>query len=521
MAASAPGKLILFGEHAVVFGEPALATAINLRAEVYARTHPEWRADGGSIDEPRYRYVKAAIAKVKTSGPLWLEVRSMVPSGAGLGSSAAVTVATLGTLHGMGGSLDAKTIASEAFEVEYEVQGRASPIDTSTASAGGCLLVLPKPQGDLLWTIERDARRWCLHRTDLPPLDFVIGNTGISAATGPLVSNVKERVEHDRKAADAVREIGRITLDGMEALRRNDLAAAERSAGPRPLHIDPAAGWTALEGPAGPRRREMAEDLGLVEDGAVYAEGERIVEVGPTADVLGRHPQASVKIDATGQTVLPGFVDAHTHAVFAGSREHEVEWKAQGMGYREIAARGGGILHTVRATRETHEEDLARTAAERFRLMLAFGTTTVEAESGSGLRIEDDLQVQRAAAKGGQLAGIDVVRTFLGAHAIPPEFEGRADAYVEVVAGDMIDAVVSSRLASFCDVFVDDGCFTADQGRRILTRAKSAGLGGKVHADELADTDGAGLAAEIDAASAGHLLHPSSAGIDALARTST
>ncbi len=228
MAASAPGKLILFGEHAVVFGEPALATAINLRAEVYARPHPEWRADGGSIDEPRYRYVKAAIAKAKTSGPLWLEVRSMVPSGAGLGSSAAVTVATLGTLHGMRGSIDAKTIAREAFEVEHEVQGRASPIDTSTASAGGGLLVLPKPQGDLLWTIERDARRWCLHRTDLPPLDFVIGNTGISAATGPLVANVKERVEHDPKAAEAVREIGRITLDGLEALRRNDLSAAGR-----------------------------------------------------------------------------------------------------------------------------------------------------------------------------------------------------------------------------------------------------------------------------------------------------
>ena len=228
MAASAPGKLILFGEHAVVFGEPALATAINLRAEVYARPHPEWRADGGSIDEPRYRYVKAAIAKVKTSGPLWLEVRSMVPSGAGLGSSAAVTVATLGTLHGMGGSIDAKTIAREAFDVEHEVQGRASPIDTSTSSAGGGLLVLPKPQGDLLWTIERDARRWCLHRTDLPPLDFVIGNTGISAATGPLVANVKERVDHDPKAAEAVREIGRITLDGLEALRRNDLAAAGR-----------------------------------------------------------------------------------------------------------------------------------------------------------------------------------------------------------------------------------------------------------------------------------------------------
>ncbi len=228
MAASAPGKLILFGEHAVVFGEPALATAINLRAEVFARPHPEWRADGGSIDEPRYRYVKAAIAKAKSAGPLWLEIRSMVPSGAGLGSSAAVTVATLGAVHGLGGSIDAKRIAREAFEVEHEVQGRASPIDTSTASAGGGLLVLPKPQDGLLWTIERDARRWYLHRTDLPPLDFVIGNTGISAATGPLVANVKERVDRDPKAAEAVREIGRITLDGLQALRRTDLATAGR-----------------------------------------------------------------------------------------------------------------------------------------------------------------------------------------------------------------------------------------------------------------------------------------------------
>jgi mevalonate kinase len=226
MAASAPGKLILFGEHAVVFGEPALATAINLRAEVYARPHPEWRADGGSLDEPRYRYVKAAIAKAKAAEPLWLEVRSMVPSGAGLGSSAAVTVATLGTLHGMRGSIDPKTIAREGFEVEHEVQGRASPIDTSTASAGGGVLVLPKPRDGLLWTIKRDARQWCLHRTDLPPLDFVIGNTGISAATGPLVANVKRRVDRDPKAAEAIREIGRITLDGLEALRRRDLVMA-------------------------------------------------------------------------------------------------------------------------------------------------------------------------------------------------------------------------------------------------------------------------------------------------------
>jgi mevalonate kinase len=226
MAASAPGKLILFGEHAVVFGEPALATAINLRAEVFARPHAEWRADGGSLDEPRYRYVRAAVQKARTKGPLWLEVRSMVPSGAGLGSSAAVTVATLGALHGMVGPVDPKSIAREAFEVEHEVQGRASPIDTSTASAGGGLLVLPKPGEGLLWTIERDSRRWYLHRTDLPPLEFVIGSTGISAATGPLVAKVKERVDADPKAREAVREIGRIALDGLQAIQGRDFARA-------------------------------------------------------------------------------------------------------------------------------------------------------------------------------------------------------------------------------------------------------------------------------------------------------
>lgn len=228
MAASAPGKLILFGEHAVVFGEPALSTAINLRAEVYARPHSEWLADGASIDEPRYRYVKAAIAKSKVRGPLWFEIRSSVPSGAGLGSSAAVTVATLGALYSIDGTVEAKRIAREAFEVEHEVQGRASPIDTSTASAGGGILVLREPQQDLLWSIERDKRRWFLHRTVLPPLDFVIGNTGISAATGPLVAAVKARVDRDPDAAAAIHEIGRITLDGLRALQRRDFVAAGR-----------------------------------------------------------------------------------------------------------------------------------------------------------------------------------------------------------------------------------------------------------------------------------------------------
>ncbi|HKW43027.1 MAG TPA: mevalonate kinase [Thermoplasmata archaeon] len=228
MAASAPGKLILFGEHAVVFGEPALSTAINLRVEVFARPNPTWLADGSSIDEPRYRYVKAAIGKAKLAKPQWIEIRSMVPSGSGLGSSAAVTVATLGAIHGNLSSFDVPTIAREAFEVEHEVQGRASPIDTSTASAGGGVLVLREPKADLLWSLERDTRRWFLHRANLPELDLVIGNTGISAATGPLVAKVKERVERDPNAGAMIREIGQITLDGLAAIRRTDLVEVGR-----------------------------------------------------------------------------------------------------------------------------------------------------------------------------------------------------------------------------------------------------------------------------------------------------
>jgi mevalonate kinase len=228
MAASAPGKLILYGEHAVVFGEPALCTAIDLRAEVYVRPHTEWLADGASMDEPKYRYVKAAVRRVNVPGPLWIEIRSMIPSGAGLGSSAAVTVATLGALRSSADPLDAPSIAREAFEVEHEVQGRASPIDTSTATAGGGILVTRDPREDLLWSIERDSRRWSLHRVDLPPVEWVVGYTGIGAATGPLVARVKDLVDRDNRAAEDIREIGRITLEGLRALRRGDLEEAGR-----------------------------------------------------------------------------------------------------------------------------------------------------------------------------------------------------------------------------------------------------------------------------------------------------
>lgn len=292
----------------------------------------------------------------------------------------------------------------------------------------------------------------------------------------------------------------------------------ERAAAPTSVLVLHAAELLTLRGEPGPRIHEAANDLGVIEDGALYAEGDRIRDVGKTSEVLSRHPRADRQIDAREKVVMPGFVDPHVHPVFAGSRAHEVEWKAQGLSYSEIAARGGGILHTVRATREATEDDLAREGARRIRAMASFGTTTLEAKSGYGLRTADEVKILRAIAKAGAAAGVSVVPTFLGAHAVPPEFEGRSDDYVGLVQGEMLDAVVSNRLAAFCDVFVDGGYFSVDQGRRILTKARASGLPAKVHADELADTGGAALAAEVRAASADHLIHASSGGIEALAR---
>lgn len=224
---SAPGKLILFGEHAVVFGEPALATAIDLRAEVYARPHAEWLADGRSIDDPRYAYVKTAVARAGASSPMWLEVRSALPEGSGLGSSAAVTVATLGAVRGARtGGLDPPRIAREAFEVELTVQGRASPIDTTTATAGGAVLAAPEKEDGLLWSIERDGRRWFLHHRKLPPMQIVVGFTGVTAPTGPLVAKVRDLVDAQPEARRWIEEIGDITVQGLRALQARDWRAA-------------------------------------------------------------------------------------------------------------------------------------------------------------------------------------------------------------------------------------------------------------------------------------------------------
>ncbi|HYM39810.1 MAG TPA: imidazolonepropionase [Thermoplasmata archaeon] len=286
----------------------------------------------------------------------------------------------------------------------------------------------------------------------------------------------------------------------------------------RSLAVVHASELLTLRGPRGPRIREAASELGIIPDGAVYIEGERIADLGTTQEVLTRHPRAATTLDASGKVVLPGLVDAHTHAIFAGSRAHEIEWKAQGLSYAEIAARGGGILHTMRATRDAEEAELVRLGVDRLLTFVSFGTTTVEVKSGYGLRTADELKMLRAAAEAGRAAGVDVVPTFLGAHAVPPEYEGRSDAYVDLLLSETLLAVSLARGATFCDAFVDEGYFSVEQGRRLFEKASALGLRPKVHADEIADTGGAGLAAAVRAVSADHVLRTSEAGMEAMAQ---
>ncbi len=252
----------------------------------------------------------------------------------------------------------------------------------------------------------------------------------------------------------------------------------------------------------------------------------RIVAVGPRAALetaleaeaypLGRF----ARIDAGGGTVSPGLIDPHTHLLFAGSREGEWEMRRRGAGYLEILEAGGGILSTVAATRAASLEDLMAHGRRWLDEMLGHGVTTIEAKSGYGLDLETEIRLLEAAHRLGQEGPIDIVPTYLGAHAVPLEFRSRpggTEAYVRSVIEDQLPGVAAHGRARFCDVFCEGGVFSADQSRRILEAAAGFGMAPRLHADELAPSGGAELAAEIGAFSADHLATPSDAGIDALA----
>lgn len=273
---------------------------------------------------------------------------------------------------------------------------------------------------------------------------------------------------------------------------------------------------------AGPAPRRGAEQgaIEIIRDGALAAFEGRVVYAGPTAG-LDAHvtpgPRAKV-IDASDYSVVPGFVDAHTHAMYAGDRRDELRRRLAGASYAEIAAQGGGILSTVASTRAATEDALVEQTQGRLDEMLACGTTTCEIKSGYGLTLESEIKMLRAAKRLSSGHTMDIVCTFLGAHEVPLEYRSRRHEYVDLVVEEMIPAVASERLADWCDVFCEEGVFTASQSQRILEAGAHAGLKPRIHADELgAAGGGSGVAAMVGARSADHLIFVTADGIAAMA----
>ncbi len=257
-------------------------------------------------------------------------------------------------------------------------------------------------------------------------------------------------------------------------------------------------------------------DLGIIRNGAVVISNGKIVAVGKTSTILKKYDSVEV-IDAKNKIVLPGFIDPHTHLVYAGSREDELTMKLEGVPYLEILKRGGGILKTVRLTRNASEKELFAQSKERLDRALIHGTTTMEAKSGYGLTVKDEIKILRVNRMLNDAHPIEIVSTFLGAHAIPEEFRDNPSGYVDLVIDEMIPHVAKQNLAVFNDVFVEEGVFTVDQGYEILEAGKKYGLIPKVHADEFNDLGGAKLAAKVSAISADHLLNSSEEGLRMMA----
>jgi imidazolonepropionase len=272
----------------------------------------------------------------------------------------------------------------------------------------------------------------------------------------------------------------------------------------------------------GERSKRGAElrELPIIADGALVAEGETVTWVGPSCELPPQPPNTTV-IDASGRVVLPGFVDSHTHLIFAGSREEEFEQRLQGLTYQQIAEQGGGINATVRRVRAASKQELKALARPRLRRLLQHGVTTIEVKSGYGLTLADEIKCLEAVAELNAEGPWELVPTFLGAHAVPPEYRSDRSGYLRLLMDDMLPEIVRSRLAEFCDVFCETGVFSIDESRHLLTRARDLGLRLKLHADELTPLGGAELAAQLGAVSADHLLCVTDKGIDALAEAGT
>ena len=274
--------------------------------------------------------------------------------------------------------------------------------------------------------------------------------------------------------------------------------------------------------PGSPKTKQGMEDLGIIRNGAVAIEGNEIVEVGETDKILATITRAETVIDAADSIVLPGFADCHTHLVFGGSREDEFIQKVEGRSYLEIMQSNGGILSTVEKTREDLASPgvLTNRAQAFLGEMLAFGTTTAEVKTGYGLSTQSELDLLKIIARLKESQPVDIVPTFLGAHAVPKEYENRKTDYIRLVLG-MLERVKTEGLAEYCDVFVEEGAFSPSEARTILEEAKKQGLKLKLHAGEFNDIGGAELGAELGATSIDHLDYISGRGMELMAEKKT
>ena len=264
---------------------------------------------------------------------------------------------------------------------------------------------------------------------------------------------------------------------------------------------------------------EDMSNLSIINDGAIAIKDDRIIFTGSTDELLSRYniEKIETKIDASNKLVTPGFVDPHTHIIFDGTRENELSLKLEGKTYLDILKEGGGILKTVRDTRKASIEKLVLNGKKILDQMLSYGTTTIETKSGYGLTTESEIKLLKAVKTLNSEHCIDIIPTFLGAHAIPVEYQNNPEEYVDLIITEMIPAIAKENLAEFCDVFCEEGIFSIEQTRKILHAAKRYGLQPQIHVDEIIDTNGAMLAAEIIAVQAGHLLKSNEDGLKAMA----
>jgi imidazolonepropionase len=256
--------------------------------------------------------------------------------------------------------------------------------------------------------------------------------------------------------------------------------------------------------------------LGIIDDGAMLVRDGRIERVGTRAEIEHLITPDCEVVDAGGRVVMPGFVDAHTHVVFAGNRAAEFEQRCAGATYREIASAGGGIRATVRATRAATEDELFEASRRHAEWMLRSGTTTAEVKSGYGLSLDDELKMLRVVRRLNETGPLRLVPTFLGAHEVPDEYRSRRAEYLDLVINEMLPRVATEHLAEYCDAFCEEGVFTIEETRRVFEAARKRGLGLRLHADQLSNSGGARLAAELHAATADHLEQTDAAGIAAL-----